>query len=83
MILVPYRPTKAPTEANAHTSMKRHALILWLVLVTTSIIPTPGCAGRPLTGIPGESLTDSTLRRDTYRNIGIIEKARNGSINHT
>lgn len=40
-----------------------------------------GCAGTPLTGIPGESLTDSTLRRDTYRNIGIIEKARDGSFN--
>lgn len=36
-----------------------------------------GCAGRPLTRIPGESLTDSTLRRDTYRNIGIFEHARN------
>jgi hypothetical protein len=55
-----------------------------LLLALAAVVLTlclAGCAGTPLTGIPGESLTDATLRRDTYRNIGIFEKARNGSFN--
>jgi hypothetical protein len=59
--------------------MKRRSLLALAAVVLTFALA--GCAGRPLTGIPGESLTDATLSRDTYRNIGIIEKAQNGNFN--
>jgi hypothetical protein len=47
-------------------------LLLCLLLLT-------GCMSTELMNIPGESNTDRTLRRDTYRMVAICERARNGS----